>query len=105
MATIKFQLRIEGAETPKQAVEIAQEIIAMLNCRLRGTPHTVEGRAQIPCPDCGKIMTLKDGWLTCQDCEARSEAEMQWEQFVKEATHPELRQHLGPMQPLEALLM
>lgn len=100
MANIKFMLHIEDTQTPQQAVEIAQEIVAMLHCRLRGTPHTIEGKVRIPCPDCGKNMTINDRRLVCQDCEARQAAEWDREQLIKESLRLD-----EPMQSLEALLL
>lgn len=108
MAKLIVNLRIEDADSPKQAVGLAQEVWAMLNTRLKGTPHTVTGKVQIPCPDCGENLTVQDRELVCLNCEAQIEAEWSWEAFVEEVTNPKLRGKRfrdTAEQSLEALLM
>ena len=104
MAKIKVLLHIEETETPQQAIEVARELIAMLKIRLNRTPHTVEGKVQIPFPDCGENLTVRDKEIVCLNCEANDEALWHWEMFVKDAIKGR-HNHYEPEQTLESLLM
>lgn len=105
MAKLIFSLRIEGAASPKQAVGVGQEVIAMLRGLERRTPHVVEGSVQIPCPACGTNLSVKGQELICPTCENSPEAQA-WREFVKDVTTPSRRQRRfnEPEQALEALL-
>lgn len=105
MAKVKLFLKIEDADSTKQAVEIAQELVAMAQSRLKGTPHTVTGRVQIPCPDCGDNLTVKDGRIVCLNCEAKAEAEWSLDELAKEIAKGRRYGRFEPEQTLESLLL
>lgn len=101
MAKLIIHLRIEDAESPKQAVGLAQEVWAMLQCRLKGTPHTVTGDVTLPCPDCSKPMEVQDREIVCPACIEAWEREFNLDTEIKRVARQ--RKH-GPQQPLEALV-
>ena len=101
MAKLIVNLRVEDAESPKQALGLAQEIWAMLQCRLKGTPHTVTGKVTLLCPDCGKPMEVQDQEIVCPACIAEWERDFRLDDVAKRIARE--RKH-DSQQSLEALL-
>lgn len=102
MAKLIIHLRVEDADSPQQALGLAQEVWAMLQCRLKGTPHRVTGKVTLLCPDCGKPMTVQDREIVCPACISEWERDFRLDDVAKRVARE--REH-GPQQSLEALLM
>lgn len=102
MANVKLTLQIEDADSSKQALGVAQEIIAMLHHRFRNTPHTIEGMANLLCPDCNRPMTVQDREIVCPACVEAWEKEFNLDDMIRRIAHE--RKH-GAQQALEAAVM
>lgn len=96
MAKLKVYLEVEGAASKKEALGLAQEVIAMIRTRLKNTE--IEGKVKLACPDCGQPMTIEGREIMCPACVAEWEAEFRLDDRIKEAARR------APLEPLEALL-
>ena len=102
MAKLVVNLRVEDADSPQQALGLAQEVWAMLNTRLKSTPHAVTGEVTLLCPDCGRPMTVEGREIVCPACISEWERDFRLDDVAKRIARE--RKH-GSQQSLEALLM
>lgn len=81
MAKLKVHLEVEGATSPKAALGLAQEAIAVLKARLKNTE--IEGKVKLACPGCGKPMRVEGREIVCPACIAEWEAEFRLDDAIK----------------------